>query len=114
MSANFSNFPSKSQDILYKTDFRQCAIVGFKYKQASHGGGSKGGSGGGGKGRGGGGGKGGKGGSGKAAKPDTSKKDPKKPLEDQKDLYHDINIELKGISRDLERVQKVQERLYGK
>jgi len=87
---------------------------GFKYKQASHGGGSKGGSGGGGKGRGGGGGKGGKGGGGKAAKPDTSKKDPKKKLEDQKDLYHDINIELKGISRDLDRVQKVQERLYGK
>ena len=85
---------------------------GMKFKHASNGGGSKGGSGGGGKkGRGGG---GGKGGGGKAAKPDTSKKDLKKPLEDQKDLYHDINIELKGISRDLERVQKVQDRLYGK
>ena len=84
---------------------------GFKFKQASHGGGSKGGSSGkGGKGKGGGGG----GGKGKAAKPDTSKKDPKKPLETQKDLYHDINIELAGISRDLERVQKVQDRLYGK
>ena len=86
---------------------------GMKFKHASNGGGSKGGSSGkGGKGRGGGG--GGKGGGGKAAKPDTSKKDPKKPLETQKDLYHDINIELKGIQRDLERVQKVQDRLYGK
>ena len=85
---------------------------GMKFKHASNGGGSKGGSSGkGGKGRGGGGGGGGKG---KAAKPDTSKKDPKKPLEAQKDIYHDINIELKGIQRDLERVQKVQERLYGK
>lgn len=85
---------------------------GMKFKHASNGGGSKGGSSGkGGKGRGGGGGGGGKG---KAAKPDTSKKDPKKPLEAQKDIYHDINIELKGIQRDLERVQKVQDRLYGK
>ena len=88
-----------------------------KYQQAANGAGSAGQarrSGGGGKGRGGGGGKGGKGGGGKAVKPDTSKKDPKKKLEDQRDLYHDINIELKGIQRDLERVQKVQERLYGK
>lgn len=85
---------------------------GMKFKHASNGGGSKGGSSGkGGKGRGGG---GGKGGGGKAAKPDTSKKDPKKPLETQKDIYHDINIELKQIQRDLERVQKVQDRLYGK
>jgi hypothetical protein len=67
----------------------------FKFSQAPNGGGSKGqarrsqpskgGKGGGGK-------KGG--GSGKAAKPDTSQKELKKALEDERDIYHDINIEL--------------------
>ena len=90
---------------------------GFKFRQAANGGGakgqarrsaspskgSKGGSGGGGK----------KGG-GSAEKPDTSKKDLKKPLEDQKDIYHDIDIEIKKINRDLKRTQQQQDRLYGK
>ena len=44
----------------------------------------------------------------------TSTKDFKKPVQAQKDLYHDINIEIKKINRDLERTQKIQERLYGK
>jgi len=85
---------------------------GFKYSQASHGGGSKkatpkssggkGGKGGGGK------------GSGKAPEPDTSQKDRKKDMEDTRDIYHDINIELEQINRRLDRVQKKQDRLYGK
>ena len=84
---------------------------GFKFKQAANGGGSKGqarraGT----PSKGGGGG----GGGGKGAQPDTSKKDPKKHLEDQKDIYHDIDIEIKKINRDLKRVQQQQDRLYGK
>ena len=84
---------------------------GFKYSQASHGGGSKkptskgsGGKGGGGKG----------GGSGKAPEPDTSQKDRKKDLQDTRDIYHDINVELKQINRQLKRAQQKQDRLYGK
>ena len=84
---------------------------GFKYKQASHGGGSKkptskgsGGKGGGGKG----------GGGGKAPEPDTSQKDRKKDLQDTRDIYHDINVELKQINRELKRAQQKQDRLYGK
>lgn len=50
----------------------------------------------------------------KTTQPDTSQKDFKEPLQDQKDIYHDINIELSQISRNLERTQKIQERLYGK
>ena len=83
---------------------------GFKYSQASHGGGSKkatpkssGGKGGGGKGSG-----------GKAPEPDTSQKDRKKDMEDTRDIYHDINIELEQINRRLDRAQKKQDRLYGK
>ena len=69
----------------------------------------KGGKGGGGKG---GGGKGG--GGGKAPQPDTSQKDRKKDVEDTRDIYHDINIELEQINRRLDRAQKKQDRLYGK
>jgi len=92
---------------------------GFKFSQASRGGGSQGvarrssGSGSGGR-SGGSGGKGSGGGSSKAAEPDKSQKDLKKALEDDRDIYHDINIELKEIDRNLDRAQKKQDRLYGK
>ena len=84
---------------------------GFKFSQAKNGGGSKGAAR-----RGGGGkkGKGGGGGKGKASEPDKSQKDTKKPMEDTRDIYHDINIELGQIDRKLDRVQKKQDRLYGK
>lgn len=65
---------------------------------------------GGGKGSGGGGG----GGSGKGSESDKSQKDRKKPVEDTRDIYHDINIQLKQIERQLNRVQDIQDRLYGK
>ena len=94
------------------TSAKKSSGGGFKFRQAANGGGSKGqarragspskGGGGGG------------GGGGKGAQPDTSKKDLKKPLEDQKDIYHDIDIEIKKINRDLKRVQQQQDRLYGK
>ena len=61
----------------------------------------------------GGGGKGG-GGKGKGQQPDTSQKDRKKDMEDTRDIYHDINIELEQINRRLDRAQKKQDRLYGK
>jgi len=35
-------------------------------------------------------------------------------MEDTRDIYHDINIELQQIDRRLDRVQKKQDRLYGK
>ena len=35
-------------------------------------------------------------------------------MEDTRDIYHDINIELKQIGKQLDRVQKKQDRLYGK
>ncbi len=62
------------------------------------------------------GGKGGKGGSGggSAAKPNTNQKDKKKPLEDERDIYHDINIQIEKINRNVQRLQKQQDRLYGK
>ena len=86
----------------------------FKFSQAKNGGGSKGASrrsgGSGGKGRGGGGG----GGKGKTQEPDKSQKDSKKLMEDTRDIYHDINIELEQIDRRLDRVQKKQDGLYGK
>lgn len=44
----------------------------------------------------------------------TSTKNTKKPIEQEKDLYHDIDIEIKKINRDLERTQKIQDKLYGK
>ena len=44
----------------------------------------------------------------------TSTKNIKKPIEQEKDLYHDIDIEIKKINRDLERTQKIQDKLYGK
>ena len=89
---------------------------GFKFSQSKNGGGSAGaarraGSGG----SGGRGGKGGKGGSkGSTAKPDKSKKDRKKKIEDERDIYHDINIQIEKINRNLDRAQKKQDHLYGK
>ena len=80
---------------------------GFKYKQASHGGGGSNSS----RKSGGGGSRGGGGGGSKA---DTSTKDTKKPLEDTRDIYHDINIQIEQINRNLDRVQKQQDQLYGK
>jgi len=35
-------------------------------------------------------------------------------MKDTRDIYHDINIELKQINKQLDRVQKKQDRLYGK
>ena len=35
-------------------------------------------------------------------------------MEDTRDIYHDINIELEQINRRLDRAQKKQDRLYGK
>ena len=55
-----------------------------------------------------------KGGGGSGSKADTSQKDLKKPLEDERDIYHDINIEIEQINRELERTQKTQDKLYGK
>ena len=60
------------------------------------------------------GGKGGSGGSGSSAKPNTNQKDTKKPLEDERDIYHDINIQIEKINRNVQRLQKQQDRLYGK
>lgn len=44
-----------------------------------------------------------------------SKKEPKKEnrIEEQKDRYHDINIELKQIANELQKVQEEQENLVG-
>ena len=50
----------------------------------------------------------------KEVSPDTSQKDTKDYLKDDRDIYHDINIQIQQVSRSLERVQKVQERLFGK
>ena len=49
-----------------------------------------------------------------SSQPDTSQKDFKKTLEDDRDIYHDINVEIEQIERNLQRVQKVQDRLFGK
>ena len=56
----------------------------------------------------------GKGGGGKGSEPDKTQKDLKKNLKDERDLYHDINIEIEQINRGLDRTQKQQDRLYGK
>ena len=40
--------------------------------------------------------------------------DLKKAIQDQRDLYHDINIELDEINRKLKNAQKEQKKLYGK
>lgn len=47
-----------------------------------------------------------------SAKP--SKKNTEKGIKDDRDIYHDINIELKQVNRQLTRTQKVQSRLFGK
>ena len=92
---------------------------GFKFSQAKNGGGSAGsarraGSGGSGGRKGGGGGKKGSGSKGSAAKPDKGKKDKKKKIEDDRDIYHDINIQIEKINNNLDRVQKKQDELTGK
>ena len=48
------------------------------------------------------------------SKLDKSQKDYKDPNKEQFDIYHDINLEIKDIDRNLSRVQKRQDRLYGK
>ena len=45
---------------------------------------------------------------------DYRTKDQKKTIEDERDLYHDINIEISHVDRQLARIQKRQERMYGK
>ena len=45
---------------------------------------------------------------------DTSQKDQKDYLEDDRDIYHNINVQIKQVERNLQRVQKLQDRLYGK
>lgn len=84
---------------------------GFKFNQSSHGGGSKspkssggGGGGGGGKPK-----KGGGGGSGTAAKPKTQK-----AVKGKSDRYHDINIDLKHINDQLQKLQENEKKLANK
>lgn len=50
----------------------------------------------------------------KEVKPDTSTKETKKAVEDDRDIYREINLELDQISRQLSRIQKKQQRLFGK
>lgn len=50
---------------------------------------------------------------------DSSAKKEEEPeildqLEDEADLYHDIDLQIKNISEDLDRLQKQQEKLFGK
>ena len=45
---------------------------------------------------------------------DYRTKDQKKTIEDERDLYHDINVEISHVDRQLARIQKRQERMYGK
>lgn len=45
---------------------------------------------------------------------DTSTKETIDSLEDERDIYHDINIQIQKINRNLDRTQKQQDRLYGK
>ena len=76
------------------------------------GGGKKGGGGGKGK-KGGGGGKGKKG-SGSDKQKQLKEKQKKEKREDQVDIYHDVNKELDNIERALSRLQKKQDKLWGK
>ena len=99
---------------------------GFKYSQARNGGGSGGaarrsGGGGGGRKGGGGGKKGGGGGKGKKGSGSGSKKQKqlkekqkKEKHDDQVDIYHDVNKQLSNIERALGRLQKKQDKLWGK
>ena len=99
---------------------------GFKYSQARNGGGSGGaarrsGGGGGGRKGGGGGKKGGGGGKGKKGGSSGSKKQKqlkekqkKEKHDDQVDIYHDVNKQLSNIERALGRLQKKQDKLWGK
>ena len=110
--------PSQNSETVQKTAFalkvtsaHKSSGGGFKFSKAPNGGGSKGQARRAKAGKSGGGGGGGKGSS---QGPDTSKKDTKKPLEDTRDIYHDINIELEQINHHLDRAQKKQDRLYGK
>lgn len=60
--------------------------------------------------------KGGAGGSGKGNKGKNTDKDAEQidSLQDEEDIYHDIDIEIKNITRDLKKLQKEQEHLSGK
>lgn len=118
-SVSYTTTPVQGEDVQDNTAFALKVISankssggGFKFQNSTNGGGSKGtarrNSGSGGKKSGGG------GGSGKTTEPDKSQKDLKKEMEDERDIYHDINIELEQINRQLDRTQKKQDRLYGK
>lgn len=48
---------------------------------------------------------------GKDGKKDSDSKDA---IEDKKDIYHDIDIEIKNIERDLNRLQKAESRVFGR
>lgn len=89
----------KTVSALRVTSARKKSGGGFKFKQSSHGGGSRGRSGGG-KGKGGGG-----GGSSKASTIDQQQKPDNR--------YHDVNIRLGKIGRNLEKVRKEREKLTG-
>lgn len=45
---------------------------------------------------------------------DTSQKDQKELIKDERDIYHDINVQISQVDRQLARIQKRQQRLYGK
>ena len=94
---------------LKKTSGGDFKLKNTPHKSSSSGGGGKGKKGGGGK-------KGGskKGGSSKKNEPDKSQKDLQKKLKDERDIYHDINIQIGKINKNLDRTQKKQDRLYGK
>ena len=43
-----------------------------------------------------------------------TKKDKKDKMEDDRDIYHDINIQIQKINKNLDRTQKKQQRLFGR
>ena len=100
----------KTATVLRVTSARKSSGGNFKFGQSSHGGGSKtpkssgGGGGGGGKKP-----KGGGGGGGTAAKPKVQK-----AVKGKSDRYHDINIDLKHINDQLQRLQDNEKKLTSK
>lgn len=80
------------------TSAKKSSGGGFKHKNSSHGSGSKGGK----KSSGGGGG----GGGGKAKS--------EKKISEKKDRYHDVNVKLKQIDKELEDIGRDQEKYFGK
>ena len=78
---------------------------GFKYKQSNHGGGANGA----GNTRG----SGGKGGGGGGSSKKPTVKEHKKP-EKKEDRYHDIKERIEDLNTELKRLQKTEDRVYGK